>query len=161
MKRRLKCYLSEAITLLRQEQKEEFLKIYDFIEEYLTIEYEIEVFNPIKHSSSLTDMEIYKRDLKEVNKADFVVAEVSVVSWGVGEELVYAIIRGKPILALYNKDSPYKLSEMVSGSRLRLRIYHGNNEKKWKHEIIRHLTEFVTELKQYLYLRKRLCAPIP
>ena len=137
MKSKLKCYLSEAITLLKQEQREEFLKIYNFIEEYLITEYGIEVFNPIKHSSNLTHVKIYRRDLKEINKADFIVAEVSVVSWGVGEELIYAIMRGKPILALYNKDSPYKLSEMVSGSRLRLRVYHGNNEKKWKQEIIR------------------------
>ena len=161
MKRKLKCYLSEAITLLRQEEKKEFIKIYDFIEDYLITEHEIEVFNPIKHSSDLTDVEIYKRDLKEINKADFIVAEVSVVSWGVGEEIIYAIMKGKPILALYNKDSTYKLSEMVSGSRLRLRIYHGRNKKKWKQEIIHHITEFITELKQYLYLRRKLCAPIP
>lgn len=160
--RKLRCYLSEAITVLKGEERKElltkFIGIYDYIESYLTKNYDVEVFNPIKQGQKLSPYEIYWRDLKEIRRADFIVAEVSVVSWGVGEELMYAIMKGKPILALYNTDSPYPLSEMVSGSRIRLRKY---SDKNWKESIVKYLTEFVTELRTFLYSRKRLIPPQP
>ena len=47
MKGKLKCYLSEAINLLKQEQREEFLKIYNFIEQNLNTKYGIAVRDAI------------------------------------------------------------------------------------------------------------------
>lgn len=159
--KKLKCYFSLAITLLKQQQIKEYLEYYDFIERCLTKKHNVKVFNPIKQESKIPPNKIYWRDLHEVNKADFIIAEISVVSWGVGQELTYAIMRGRPVLALYNKASKFKLSEMIKGSGLRIREYDGNNKEEWKQQLTHHISEFMTELRQYLYLRKRLCAKIP
>lgn len=158
--KKLKCYFSQAITLLKQEKRKEYLEIYNYIERCLSKKHNVKVFSPIKEDSTISEPEIYWRDLKELKKADFVIAEASVVSWGVGQEITYAIMLSKPILALYNTVSKYKLSEMVVGSGLRLREYNTEDEG-WKQVLTHHLTEFMTELRQYLYLRKRLCAKIP
>ncbi len=47
----------------------------------------------------------YKQSLKEVQKADLVVVEISYPSSAnVGHELTYALEIGKPVIALYHKD---------------------------------------------------------
>ena len=158
--KKLSCYFSQAITLLKHEERKEYLEIYNYIERCLCQKYNVRVFSPIKEDSKISESEIYWRDLKELKRADFVIAEVSVVSWGVGQELTYAIMLSKPILALYNTASKYHLSGMVSGSGIRLRQYNTNTDE-WKQQITHYITEFVTEARQYLYLRKRLCAKIP
>jgi nucleoside 2-deoxyribosyltransferase len=159
---KLKCYLSQAITLLRQfdaKDVNEYLEYYEHIEKCLKKNHKIHVFHPIKEDSKIPATEIYWRDLDEVDKADFLVVELSVVSWGVGQELTYAIMKGKPILALYNNKSRFKISEMVTGAGLRLRSYNGKS-REWKEQIARHIAGFLPEFKQYLYLRERLCAKI-
>ena len=152
-----RCYISQAITLLRQHEKKSIIsqyeKIYNFIEKLLEKEYHMEVFNPIRHESGIRPSDIYWRDIKALARAHFVIAEVSVGSWGVGVELMYAIMKGKPILALFNTNSKYKLSEMVSGSGMRLRKY---NNKNWETMIPSHISEFVDEYKKYSKLRRRL-----
>lgn len=161
-KRKLRCYLSQAITLLRQfnpEELDKYMQFYEHIEKCLKKNHKIEVFHPIKEESRLPSNEIYWRDLEEVDKADFLVVELSVVSWGVGQELTYAIVRNKPILALYNNKSRFKISEMVSGAELRFRSYNGNSSE-WKEQIARHIAGFLPELKEYLRLRDRLCGKI-
>ena len=161
-KPKLKCYLSQAITLLRQfdpEELEKYMQFYEHIEKCLTKNHRVQVFHPIKEDSKVPSDVIYWRDLDEVEKADFLVVELSVVSWGVGQELTYAIMRGKPILALYNSKSRFKMSEMVSGAGLRYRSYNGNS-KEWKEQIARHISGFLPELKQYLQLRASLCAKV-
>jgi len=160
---KLKCYLSQAITLLQQlapKEVDKYTQFYDFIEKCLVKNHKINVFQPIKEDSKIPAYEIYWRDLAEVEKADFIVAELSVVSWGVGQELTYAITKGKPVLALYNTKSKFKLSEMVSGAGLRIRTYNGDSNE-WKEQIARHIAGFMPELKQYFYLRDRVCAKIP
>jgi len=161
-KPKLKCYLSQAITLLRQfnpEELDKYMEFYEHIEKCLTKNHKIQVFHPIKEDSNVPSAEIYWRDLEEVDKADFLVVELSVVSWGVGQELTYAIMRGKPILALYNNKSRFKMSEMISGAGLRYRSYNGNSDE-WKEQIVRHIAGFLPELKQYLKLRDKLCGKI-
>jgi len=160
---KLSCYISQAITLLRQidqNEADDYIKFYEFIEKCLKKSHKVSIFHPIKEDSNKKSNEIYWRDLAEIDKADFLVAEISVVSWGVGQELTYAIMKGKPILALYNTKSRFKLSEMVSGSGLRIRTYNGKG-KEWKEQIARHIAGFLPELKQYLCLRERICAKIP
>lgn len=158
--KKLKCYFSQAITLLKQEKRTEFLEFYDFVEKCLK-KHQVIVFNPAKKPSSLTGPEIYQRDLAEINKSDFVIAEVSIVSWGVGQELTYAIIRAKPILILHNTASSYGLSEMIRGAGLEIHEYDGTKQGEWKKQITRHIAEFIEELRHYLYLKERLCAKIP
>jgi nucleoside 2-deoxyribosyltransferase len=64
----------------------------------------------------LTDKEIHDRDLQWVVESDLMVAEVTVPSLGVGYEIGRAIEMGKPVLCLFQKDSKYTCSAMISGS---------------------------------------------
>ncbi len=157
----MRCYLSQAITVLKQRELRQYLQYYDFVERCLTEKHRVRVFHPIKEESSVSPSRIYWRDLRALERADFVVAEVSVVSWGVGEEIIYAILRGKPVLALRNTASQFRLSEMVSGAGLRLRDYDGSDPENWQVQLTHHIAEFMTELKEYLRLRRRLCARMP
>ena len=59
--------------------------------------------------------EIYRRDVENVRKADFLVAEVSNPSLGVGMELMLAITLKQPILMFYDKNAG-PLSKMVVGA---------------------------------------------
>jgi len=158
--KKLNCYLSQAITLLRQFDQSEvaqYLEYYEHIEKCLKKNHKVNIFHPIKEEKKQSPDEIYWMDLNEVDKSDFLIAEISVVSWGVGQELTYAIMKGKPILALYNNKSRFKLSEMITGAGLRIRTYNGKS-KEWKEQIARHIAGFMPEVKQYFYLRGRVCA---
>ena len=60
--KKLNCYLSQAITLLRQfDEKEarEYLEYYEHIEKCLKKNHRINVFHPIKEDSKISTDEIY------------------------------------------------------------------------------------------------------
>lgn len=59
--------------------------------------------------------EIYQRDVDQVRACDFLVAEVSNPSLGVGMEIMLAIELSKPIIMFYNKEMG-RLSKMVRGA---------------------------------------------
>ena len=71
----------------------------------------------ISRDEKLSDRQIHERDLEWIRQSDKVVAEVSVPSLGVGYEIAYAITLGKPVLCLYDDNSEYRLSAMISGSK--------------------------------------------
>jgi nucleoside 2-deoxyribosyltransferase len=78
--------------------------------------------------SPLSAEDIFERDIDMIQDADLIIAEVSNPSLGVGYELGYAQSLGKPILALYNEDSPKKLSAMVAGNfYVSVEIYSSGN----------------------------------
>jgi hypothetical protein len=58
---------------------------------------------------------IYQRDVENVLKSDFVIAEITNPSLGVGMELMLSIESMKPLLLFYNGDIE-KLSKMVRGA---------------------------------------------
>lgn len=60
--------------------------------------------------------EIYRRDVERVRMCDFLVAEVSNPSLGVGMELMLAIELQKPVL-LFRQKSANQLSRMVQGAK--------------------------------------------
>ena len=62
------------------------------------------------------DRDIYERDIRWLESADVVVAEVSLPSLGVGYEIGKAEEWGKPILCLYCTNSLGKLSAMIMGN---------------------------------------------
>jgi nucleoside 2-deoxyribosyltransferase len=62
------------------------------------------------------DRDIYERDIRWLESADVVVAEVSLPSLGVGYEIGKAEEWGKPILCLYCTNSLGKLSAMIWGN---------------------------------------------
>ena len=64
----------------------------------------------------LSDKTIHDRDMQWIVAADLLVAEVTVPSLGVGYEIGRAIEMKKPVLCLFQEDSDYYLSAMISGS---------------------------------------------
>ncbi len=77
------------------------------------------------------DMGIYKRDLKWLQSADAVVAEVTTPSLGVGYELGIAEKLKKPVLCLYRTSKGKRISAMVKGNnQLSLWEYHNLTEAR-------------------------------
>lgn len=63
-----------------------------------------------------SDEDIYNRDCAWICEADFIIAEVSNPSLGVGYEIGYAEKLAKPILCLY-KDNDKRISAMINGNK--------------------------------------------
>lgn len=66
---------------------------------------------------TMTDSEIYKKDITWINDADVIVAEVTVPSLGVGYELGYAEAMKKNVICLYQVGEGCKLSAMITGNK--------------------------------------------
>ncbi|QGY48114.1 nucleoside 2-deoxyribosyltransferase [Maribellus comscasis] len=61
------------------------------------------------------DQYIHNRDLEWLQSADVLVAEVTIVSMGVGYEIGRAIEAGKKVLCLFRPEYGRNLSAMISG----------------------------------------------
>ena len=69
-----------------------------------------------KVQDGMNNTEIFLDDIERLTEANYIVAEVSVPSLGVGYECCEAIHQNKPYLALYRKNSPKTLSAMIRGN---------------------------------------------
>lgn len=69
----------------------------------------------LEGETTLTNKQIYTRDLNWLSTADVVVAEVTNPSLGVGFEIAKAIDMNKKVLCLFRLQSDKKLSAMISG----------------------------------------------
>jgi nucleoside 2-deoxyribosyltransferase len=58
--------------------------------------------------------DVYARDVRWITECDFLLAEVSTPSHGVGYEIGYALSLGKRVLCLYRKG--IKVSKMILGN---------------------------------------------
>ncbi len=77
------------------------------------------------------DEKIHDRDLGWLKEADYVVAEVTTPSLGVGYEIGKATAWGKPVLCLYRPAEERLLSAMISGSNgVTLKEYRSPTELK-------------------------------
>ena len=63
-----------------------------------------------------SDREIHDRDISWLQESDYLVAEVTTQSLGVGYEIGRALEWGKPILCLFRRSSGRALSAMIAGS---------------------------------------------
>ena len=70
--------------------------------------------NLLKQEKSLTDKEIYLRDIAWLKECDVVIAECTRPSLGVGYELAFAEKLNKPVNVLY-RNKECNLSAMISG----------------------------------------------
>ncbi len=66
--------------------------------------------------AELSAKEIHDRDLAWLEKADVLIAEVTVPSLGVGYEIAQAINMGKPVLALYDAIEDFLARHRLSSS---------------------------------------------
>jgi len=67
-----------------------------------------------EHESTMSEKQIFDRDMAWLRQADCVVAEVTQPSLGVGYELAMAEVLTKPTLCLF-RGSECKLSAMIRG----------------------------------------------
>jgi nucleoside 2-deoxyribosyltransferase len=65
--------------------------------------------------STMTDEEIYSRDLAWLTAADIVVAEVTRPSLGVGFEIAKAVDMQKRVICLFRTSAGTRLSAMIAG----------------------------------------------
>ena len=70
----------------------------------------------LEKDKKLTAEQIYNRERSLIAEADFVIAEASKPSLGVGGEIVYALSLGKPVLVLVMTGYEDKISPMVAGN---------------------------------------------
>ena len=71
----------------------------------------------LQAEKSLTEEEIFQRDMRWLADADLVIAEVTTPSLGVGYEIGLAQTLGKPILCLYRPAENRRLSAMIDGNQ--------------------------------------------
>ena len=92
-----------------------------------------ELNESFKTAVPLTERQIFKRDIKWLEKSRAVVAEISGASLGVGFEISYALYELKiPVLALYNSNAD-RISAMITGcdsKRLTVKEYSDKEEMK-------------------------------
>ena len=109
----MKIYFTAAVSL-SEYYGDNYKKIADTLEklghtvvhEHITKNSLSKIFNKTREDN----LDYYKKTLKEISKADIVVAEVSFPSTlNVGHEISVALEKGKPVIALYVKDknSPF------------------------------------------------------
>ena len=75
------------------------------------------------------DRSIHDRDMAWLDKAEAVVAEVTVPSLGVGYEIGWAAAIGKPVFALYRPRPGRYLSAMIAGSKGVITAFYSDMEE--------------------------------
>lgn len=70
----------------------------------------------LREEKSMSEEDIFQRDMQWLQAADLVVAEVSTPSLGVGYEIGRAQVLGKDIFCLYRPRETMRLSAMISGN---------------------------------------------
>ncbi len=115
-------YLSGPI-IISENRRDDFYKtVINFLESS-----NFEVFAPqfLPHAEP---SEIYRRDVESVRKADFILAEISSPSHGVGMEIMLGIELGKPLLLFHHKDTD-RISKMVAGADGKAMFEYGTPEE--------------------------------
>lgn len=79
-----------------------------------------------------TDKFIHDRDLEWLKSSDVIVAEVTIVSMGVGYEIGRAVESGKPVLCLFRPGSGNNISAMISGCDNLKLVNYSNYEEAQK-----------------------------
>lgn len=129
----MKIYFAGSIRGGRADSKIYF-NIITYLESYGTVLTEHVGSNilTIEGEFSLSDAEIFKRDILWLKASDIVIAEVTKPSLGVGYEIGIAETLNLPILCLFNKNMKNNISAMLAGNnKLICKEYSNlNNAKK-------------------------------
>ena len=101
-----------------QQKIDTYKKLIDKLEEYgEVLTKQIADPKAIEKEEHQNDADIYKDLEKKLEKADIVIAEVSVASIGVGYEIGYAAKLNKKIVAIYDENYLDKVTTMVRGNK--------------------------------------------
>lgn len=114
----IKVYFT-ASTSFNGKYKENYKKIIFFLKKhrlFITSGEQIIKEKLLTEDKKLKPEEIFKRQKKLIEESDFVVAEVTNPSHGVGGEIVYALVNEKPVLALVYENNQDLISPMILGN---------------------------------------------
>ena len=113
----MKIYFAGSIRGGRQDQST-YYKIIEYLNECGQVLTEhVGNQNVIKDETKYSDVNIYERDIQWINESDVLIAEVTSPSLGVGYEISFAENKNIPILCLFNQNSNFILSAMLSGNK--------------------------------------------
>ncbi|MDD5615102.1 MAG: nucleoside 2-deoxyribosyltransferase [Candidatus Methanoperedens sp.] len=87
-----------------------------------------------KVEARMTEQEIYEKDANWIEESDWVIAEITVPSIGVGYEICHAAKHKKPVLCLYEAGA--RASAMVLGNSTGYVTAKSYSDKKQLEEII-------------------------
>lgn len=144
----LKIYFT-ASTFHNGEYKEFYKKIIKEIKNYncqLTSGNQIINEKLLTKDKNLSEKEIFQREKNSIDKSDCIIAEVTKPSHGVGGQIVYGLIKNKPVLGLVIESNEDLISPMIKGNTSEnffLERYSLNN-LKYK---IRNFIDYVYSLK--------------
>lgn len=123
----MKIYFAGSIRGGREKVKD-YMKIVDKLEEYgEVLTKHVADPNLSANGEDLTFEEIYLRDIKWLNDADILFAEITRPSLGVGYEIAYAENLGKKVICMYEKDE--NISGFVRGDNKLIQIPYTNIEE--------------------------------
>lgn len=111
----MKIYFAGSIRGGR-EDRELYFDIIRLLQNYGEVLTEHIADESLESEKLLDDRAIHDRDFAWLREADYVVAEVTVASLGVGYELGRAVEWGKPVLCLYRPSEGKRLSAMIAGA---------------------------------------------
>jgi len=114
VRKNIKIYFCGSIRGGRSD-RELYEELISFLKSFGTVLTEHIAEEKIQTDLNLTDEEIYQRDVDWLDQSDFIVAEVSTPSLGVGVEIARAICHEKKILCLSQADKHQGLSAMIKG----------------------------------------------
>lgn len=115
MKTNLKLYFAGSIRGAEAD-RETYLRIIDELKKRYTVLTEhVGNGEMLEEEKKLTDAEIEARDMKWIREADFVVAEVTSPSHGVGIEINEAKHLGKPVICIHRNNGK-RISAMILGN---------------------------------------------
>ncbi len=84
------------------------------------------VDNILDIEKGATPEEVFERDVEKLDECDVLVADVSYPSLGVGFEIAYTLLKGKPVIAFCREDRLEKTSALIRGikwSNFKLIVY--------------------------------------
>lgn len=112
----MKIYFAGAIRGGR-EKAQDFKKMVDFIEENgkVVLDKHVSDITLSNKGESVSNEEIYERDIAWIKECDIVIAEVTTPSLGVGYELSFAQSIGKKVYTLSEEKT--KVSALIMGNK--------------------------------------------
>ena len=113
--KKLKVYFAGSIRGGR-DKASDYKKIVDILDEYVEIldKHVADLRLSSKGEQNQSLSEIYNRDVRWIQECDFMIAEVTNPSLGVGYEIAYAESLGKKVICIY--DISTNLSAMIGGN---------------------------------------------
>ncbi|MCB2180889.1 MAG: nucleoside 2-deoxyribosyltransferase [Desulfobulbaceae bacterium] len=96
----------------------------------------------LRQEKSMTEQEIYGRDMQWMEDADLLIAEVTTPSLGVGYEIAMARTMGKDIFCLYRKAEGKELSAMIAGNP-HLKVFNYGDEEQARQCFEQIFSEFI------------------